>query len=176
VSRTPTPATLRLGSLAVVVLGAVLVLSSASRPRRAIDGATLSSNTMDVPGGRALALAALAAVAAVLLVRGWSRRLVALLVDGTGVTVFVLNLQARDGTFAVTLFGPLAGRDTIDTHLSVWFWLTATGSVLLVAGGALIALLGHRWPSSRRDYDAPAAQASRADPWTALDRGEDPTL
>ena len=175
-TRTPTPGALRVVSLAVVALGAVLVLSSASRPRRAIDGATLTSDTMDVPGGRALALAVLAAVAAVLLVRGWARRVVGLLVLGAGVTVFVLNLQARDGTFAVTLFAPLAAKATIDTRLSVWFWLTAVGAVLLVVGGALIALLGQRWPSSRRDYDTPAAQATHRDPWTALDQGEDPTV
>ena len=175
-TRTPTPGALRAGSLAVVVLGAGLVLSSAGRPRVTIDGATLSSGTADVPGGRALALATLAAVGALLLARGWTRRIVGLLVLGAGVTVFVLNLRARDSDVGFSVFAPLAAKATVVTHLSVWFWLTAVGAVLLVVGGALIALLAQRWPSSRRDYDAPAAQATHRDPWTALDQGEDPTV
>jgi len=176
VSRTPAPGALRLGSLAVVVLGAVLVLGSASQPRVALDGGTVSTGTADVPGGRALALAALAGVAVALLVRGWARSAVGVLVGGVGVTLTVLNLMARDDEVGFTAFVPDAAKATVQNHLSAWFWLTATGAALLVVGGALIAVRGQRWPASRRDYDAPAAPATSHDTWTALDRGEDPTL
>lgn len=171
----PADRVLRLAAVGAVALGALLVLSSAGRPRVTVSGVSLGGGQADVPGGTALALAALAGAAAVLLVRGWARNLVGALIAGAGVAVTVLNLDARDGDLSVSAVAPLGPR--LETHVSAWFWLTAAGAVLLVAGGVAIALRGHRWPSSRRAYDAPAAaRAQQPDAWRSLDRGEDPTL
>jgi hypothetical protein len=52
----------------------------------------------------------------------------------------------------------------------------STGAVvagaLLALTGAFVAVRGPRWSALGARYDAPAR---RADPWDALDRGEDPT-
>jgi hypothetical protein len=63
----------------------------------------------------------------------------------------------------------------------VWFWLTMAGGALITAGGALVTARGRSWPAARRAYDRTydrqeSRPTGRADAWTALDRGEDPTL
>jgi hypothetical protein len=166
---------LRLAALGAVAIGALLVLSCAGRPRVTVSGASIGSGQADVPGGTALALAALAGGAAVLLLRGRARNLVGALIGCAGVTVAVLNLRARHDDFSFVAFAPLSPR--VQTQPSAWFWLTAAGAALLVAGGVVVALRGHRWPSSRRAYDAPGTTRRQPpDPWQSLDRGEDPTL
>ena len=58
-----------------------------------------------------------------------------------------------------------------------WPWAALVGSVLLAAGGLLVALRGRRWAVLSGRYDAPAARrtAPEVSAWEALDRGEDPT-
>ncbi|WP_042367160.1 Trp biosynthesis-associated membrane protein, partial [Streptacidiphilus neutrinimicus] len=78
------------------------------------------------------------------------------------------------------------------TH-SAWPWFAALGGVLVVGAGVLTVLRGAAWPGMSARYDAPAGkrsaagprrgaaakapagQATPADLWKALDRGEDPT-
>ncbi len=173
----PTAAAERLAALAVIAVGSLLVLSSASRPRVTLGGTALGSGQADVSGANAVALAALAGAAAALLLRGWARNLVGALVACAGVAVAVMNLLARNDISAFFRYAPLSAGNATATHLTGWFWLTAAGAVLLVAGGAAVAVRGHRWPSARRDFAAPAdPRPARQDAWTALDRGEDPTL
>jgi hypothetical protein len=162
----------RLVALGMVALGAVLVLSSGSKPRVTVAGATLEHGQADVPGATALALVALAGLGATLLLRGWTRAVVGVLIAAAGLLLGLLNLAARNDVSTVVL-APGPSR----TALTAWFWLTAAGAVLLVAGGALIAVHSRRWPAPRRDYEAAAgARPARQDAWTAIDRGEDPTL
>jgi hypothetical protein len=49
------------------------------------------------------------------------------------------------------------------------------GLVVTVAAGVLVLVRGREWSGLSGRYDAPTA-SSRDDPWTVLDRGEDPTL
>jgi Tryptophan-associated transmembrane protein (Trp_oprn_chp) len=171
-SRAPTPAAERLVALALVAVGSLLVLSSASRPRVSVGGAALEHGQADVPAATALALAALAGAAATLLLRGPARNVVGVLIGAAGLVVAVLNQAARDDVSTVTLTG-----DAPSAAPTPWFWMTAAGAALLVVGGAVMAARAHRWPSSRRDYGTPAGRRpTRADAWSALDRGEDPTV
>jgi Tryptophan-associated transmembrane protein (Trp_oprn_chp) len=173
----PTASAERLLALAVIAVGSLLVLSTAGRPRVTLRGATLGDGQADVSGANALALAALAGAAAALLVRGRARNLVGALVACAGVAVAVMNLMARNDSSAFFRYAPLSAGSATVTHLTVWFWLTAVGAVLLAAGGGAVAVRGHRWPSARRDFEPPAgSRPTRRDPWKALDRGEDPTL
>jgi drug/metabolite transporter (DMT)-like permease len=165
-------ATQRLVALATVALGALLVLSSASRPRVTAGGAALEHGQADVSGATALALAALAGAAATLLLRGWARNVVGALIGAAGVVVAAMNLAARDDISTISLSGGAPS-----TALTPWFWLTSAGAMLLVVGGALAAAFAQRWPSARRDYGTPVGpRPTRQDAWSALDRGEDPTL
>jgi len=110
---------------------------------------------------RALALAGVTAVGALLASRRWGRIVV-------GALLLAVGLAA--GAVAVA-----GGRG------SAWSYVALMGGVLLVLAGGLAAGRGRRWAALSGRYDAPAAQAARppARPevaaWDALDRGEDPT-
>jgi len=110
---------------------------------------------------RALALAGLTAVGALLASRRWGR-----------IVVGVLLLAVGLGAVAVALVGGRA---------SAWSYVALLGGLLLALGGALAAVRGRRWAALSGRYDAPAAREERpvARPevaaWDALDRGEDPT-
>ena len=160
-------------ALAVTALGAALVLATAGKPRWSFAGATLEDG--GVPAASALALVVLAGLGLLLLIGGRARTVLgALLVLAGGAIVLVDVYSGRGHLFFVT--APV-GQERLELHRSVWFWLTAIGGAVLAGGGILIAVRGHRWPGPRRDYRARAEPgAVRRDPWTALDRGEDPTV
>jgi tryptophan-associated transmembrane protein len=152
-------------------IGAVLVLATAGQPRWTVDGAATSGG--GAPAATALALVALAGVGLLLLVRGRARTALGLLLLVVGAGVVLVNVRVGKPAFG----SPLGADQSRGLHRSTWFWLTALGGALVAVGGAVITAYGHRWPSSRREYQATPPTAARPrDPWTALDRGEDPTL
>jgi hypothetical protein len=158
-------------ALAVTALGAAIVLATAGQSRWTIGGAGLRAS--GAPAATALALVALAGLGLLLLVRGRVRSVIGVLLVLTGAAIVLVDVHARSGEFFV--YAPLS--DGITPHRSVWFWLTALGGSVLAVGGLLIVIWGHRWPGPRRDYRARAEPtAVRRDPWSALDRGEDPTV
>jgi uncharacterized membrane protein (TIGR02234 family) len=138
----------------------------------------------------AAAILALGAALALLLVRGWGRRVVAvpvLIVLG-GATVSTVRLAldaAAAGRSALDAAGTGAGR-VVDAPPSVtvtWaVWLASAG-LLVAAAGQAVALLARAWPGGGRRFergDGPAGSRTRAGDdavamWDALDRGEDPT-
>jgi lysylphosphatidylglycerol synthetase-like protein (DUF2156 family) len=64
-----------------------------------------------------------------------------------------------------------AGADWVLWRVAVLF-----GAGLALASGVAAAWRGHTWASIGTKYDAPGAAPPREpDPWTAIDRGEDPT-
>ncbi|MDQ1627593.1 MAG: hypothetical protein QOI54_1337 [Actinomycetota bacterium] len=162
-------------ALSVTALGALLVLGTSRPPRWSAGGARLTGG--GVPAAGALALVALAGVGLLLLARGPARSAVGVLLVLCGVAVVlidVLTASARQG--GLFAYAPLDARQ-LQAHRSVWFWLTAAGGVGIAVGGAMTTARGHRWPSSRRDYAAPGQTLpAHTDAWTAIDRGEDPTL
>lgn len=138
---------------------------------------------------RASAFVALAGVVAVLATRGIGRVVVGAIVTAAGGAVFV----------SVLLFFPTR-RTTLDSRLQrildeptmsltatqvrddwIWPYVALVGGALIIAGGVLVMVRGRTWPAMGRRYDAPArggastANRTGGDPWTALDRGEDPT-
>lgn len=160
-----------LAALAVTALGAVLVLATAGQSRWSIGGVALRGG--GAPAATALALVALAGIGLLLLIGGLARSLVGGLLVLTGVAVVLVDAH----TTALTGFGSSPLGPAASASRTVWFWLTAVGGVVLAGGGLLVAIWGHRWPRARRDYRARAEpSAVRRDAWSALDRGEDPTV
>jgi hypothetical protein len=99
-----------------------------------------------------IAWLALAAAALLLLLGGVLARLIGALVAIAGLTLLV-ELLAAEGTAA-------------------WRWGAVGGALLVVAGGAAAAAGGVRGGGTATG----AADAGRRDAWSALDRGEDPTV
>jgi hypothetical protein len=168
-------------ALGVTLLGVALVLATAGQPRWSAAGVQLVA--VGAPAATALALVALAGVGLLLLLSGWARSVVGLLLVLTGAAVMLVNVYSGRGYLGFSSFSP--GPNRIALHRTAWFWLTAGGGVVLAVGGLLVAIWGHRWPPTRRDYTArgdaptdPSAGSSpiRRDAWGALDRGEDPTI
>jgi Tryptophan-associated transmembrane protein (Trp_oprn_chp) len=158
-------------ALGLTALGAALVLATAGKPRWAADNLQLVGGA--APAATALALVALAGIGLLFLVVGRARSVIGVLLVLTGAAVVLVDIYTGRGFFAYSSLRP--GR--LELHRSVWFWLTAAGGGLLAVGGLLVALWGHRWPGTRRDYAAPTDPSpARRDAWTALDRGEDPTV
>jgi uncharacterized membrane protein (TIGR02234 family) len=142
--------------------------------------------TEAVPAVVPLALLALAGVVGVIATRGLLRRVVGavIAVCGTGLAaVGVLVLADPDRIVPSAL-----GAQSLDPGLAdtltvsvTWVWpaLVLLAGVLVTIGGTLAVGWSARWPAMGARYEAPtgAARSDRAvDAWTALDRGEDPTV
>jgi uncharacterized membrane protein (TIGR02234 family) len=173
-------------ALGLIVLGAVLVLVSSGRTwatgQVTTAGGSTASATLRVTGSDAagglvgLALLAAAGIAALVATRGRLRRIVAVVIILTGVSV-VLNAvfsgltrvldEAARKSAGVTSAHATAVQTTIAP------WVCVLGGLLIVAGGVLALRHGGEWPSMGARYErAP----STMDPWAALDQGLDPTL
>lgn len=159
------------------VLGAIaatsgLVLLAASRPRATVEGQGGSlSGALDTPGAAALALVALAGAGALLLVGGWARTLISVLlvVVAVGVVAAMATMPSNYGWFSYSPLVPAVTR-------SAWAWVGMGAGVLLGLAAAVAVLWARRWPQPRRRYESTPRPATTAtDPWSTLDRGEDPT-
>ena len=132
-----------------------------------VDGAGVSSAL--VP----LAVLALTAVAAVLAIGGWGRRLVGLLV---GVAGLAAVWAGTSGLSAV--FGP---HPVGYPRLQVLFGhgLAMLAGLLLVVASVLVVRGAARLPRMGAGYQTPSAAKRRRDPdtelWQALSEGHDPT-
>lgn len=159
-------------AMGVTAGGALLVLATAGRSRWSADRVQMVGG--GAPAATALALVALAGLGLLLLLGGVARSVIGLLLVLTGAAVVLVDIHTGQGGFFA--YTPLT-QNRLELQRSVWFWLTAAGGVVLAGGGLLVAIWGHRWPGTRRDYRAPADPSPvRPDAWSALDRGEDPTL
>lgn len=129
---------------------------------------------------RALALVALAGVAALVALRGWWRSAggAVLLVAGIA-ALYAFGLASPDGVrrSAPVSAQPGTGAEVAVSGRTVWPYCYLAGGMAVALAGGLAVAAGRRWPSLGARYDAPAAgPAQAADPWSALDRGEDPTV
>lgn len=128
-----------------------------------------------------IALLMLATVAAILALRGWSRRLLGallLLIGG-----WVLYETLRGMAHEVSGFSWLPGHADTDAVFEQVFWgpaAAAAAFVLIAGAGVLLLWRGHRMPGMGAKYSAPgtgrAAQDPDSDLWNALSDGEDPTV
>lgn len=110
-----------------------------------------------MPGLAALAVVGLAGAGAILATRGLARRLV-------GVLLMLVGLG-------------LAGAGLVGAGAAQTWWpvLCAAGGLFVLAGGLFTVARGQRWPHMGSRYDR-RPSTREPDAWTALDRGEDPTL
>jgi len=137
----------------------------------------------------AMGLVLLAAVVAVLAVRGWGRVLVGLLMATAGGVlawsgVRTLTGGLGDAATAVPGVGRGSAPVVVDVA-SAWPVLIVAAGVLAVATGLFVVLRGRTWPGMGRRYERTPESAGPARPetdeeraqraWKALDRGEDPT-
>jgi hypothetical protein len=161
-----------LGGLAVAALSALacakpLVEAPADQPSGELWSEAGAATELPLAG--ALALVALVGWAAMLVVRGGLRRLLAALVLLADAAVVTTLLTGRE-TLAERSSGSYTG----------WYWVAVGASVLLL-GLAVVALRrAPEWPAMGSRYDAPGARPP-VDPdderstWRALDEGRDPT-
>ena len=133
-------------------------------------GAALSGE-LDTPAAAALGLVALAAVGALLLVRGWVRTVIAALLVLVAAGVVVTMARTPEYGWVTYSGGPPAATR------SPWAWVGMGAGALLGVAAAVAAARARRWPQPRRRYESTAAgrPPRDSDPWDALDRGEDPT-
>jgi hypothetical protein len=112
-----------------------------------------------VPALTPLALLCLAAIAAVVALGGWVRRVLGVVVLLAGAAVAFQGLGAD---------GPTIGRG-----------LVLLAALSVVAAGALLVVRGSAMPRLGGGYQTPGAAKKNADPerdlWHALERGDDPT-
>ncbi len=184
------------GGLALVVSQAVWVHV---RVDGVVDGVSVDvgvrldldvSGTQAAPAVLPLAVLAMAGAFGLLATRGWARRVLAglLVLAGLGTVLAALHVltapkQAAGGSLTGQSVDPVTAAEA--TYQLVWWWpaLTVLAGCVVLAGAVAGMLRGGRWPAMGARFDAPAtaaqvaAAAARpgADPWAALDRGEDPT-
>jgi uncharacterized membrane protein (TIGR02234 family) len=141
-----------------------------------------------LPLAQALALVVLACWGVLLVARGRTRRVVALLGAvaslGTLLTV-AAGAFLVPGDVAQTLVeqglvpaGEAAARDRLT--LTLWWWTALLGGLVALAASLLAVVSVGSWPEMGRRYDAPGARAGGreddpGDLWRALDEGRDPT-
>ncbi|MDO9379358.1 MAG: Trp biosynthesis-associated membrane protein [Nocardioidaceae bacterium] len=149
-----------------------------------------------VPLVAALALVVMAGSVAVLASRGRVRVAVGVVVllASLGAAIAVVTGGGSITSALVDALGQspaMAGdrgtqlRLAADADATVWRWVALLGALVGLAVGVLVARNARRWPVMGGRYENPATQAdeaarpasdaSDADLWKALDRGEDPT-
>jgi uncharacterized membrane protein (TIGR02234 family) len=155
----------------------------------------LGNLVIDVSGRKvdsmptALFLVALAGIVAVIATRGLWRRLVGVVLAVAGAVALWRSIAARDGlsehhSWQIVVdklpsVGP--ANDGVGVSVAQWPILSALLGAFVLVAGVLIAWRGGTWAGMSRRYDAPldpadAAAKQNASLWTAIERGDDPTV
>jgi uncharacterized membrane protein (TIGR02234 family) len=182
----------RAAAIGAVALGGLLMWVAAGRPWAAallqqpppLPDRRLSVNGSDLSGiVRAVALFSLAGVPALVALRGWGRAAMGLLLMLAGLAALTgLGLTSAD---RVRQSGAVAtqvdtGAVVVVTGRTGWPFAYALGGCVVAAAGGLTLVRSRRWPGLGARYGPPSPgrglPSKDGDPWTALDRGEDPTL
>ncbi|NVI90251.1 TIGR02234 family membrane protein [Actinomadura sp. BRA 177] len=173
--------------------GAGLALLAAGRTwatAEAKDAITPFSQTLtggDLGGAAgALGWAGLAGLAALFATRGRVRAAVGVLIAlfGAGIayasTIAVQHQNVLDAAGDKSALLKLGTDPTL--HVNLWWLVSVTGGILLIAAGLITAVRGTRWPGMSSRYERTGTPAPKEtapeDPsamWRSLDRGEDPT-
>jgi uncharacterized membrane protein (TIGR02234 family) len=173
---------------ALCLAGSALLLLASGRPwtRVIVEVAPQLPRSTVAATGRDLAplaagagIAGLAAVAGAVATRGWLRRSIGGLAAMFGLGATLSCASGRFGPRAVTVAGRVVSEET-----TLWPAVGVAGGALLLVGGVLVAVRGHRWAAMGRRYDPPAARTVRegvatrdsGELWDAIDRGDDPTV
>jgi uncharacterized membrane protein (TIGR02234 family) len=165
--------------------GALLVLAAGRRwATLKVASPGLPALTVSVAGREAApyvaaaGLLGLAAVAGILAVRGRWRQLIGVALAAASVAAIWAVVS---GSSDVTRFADksVAGSASVRVDRTAWPWVAAAGGALMLGGGALVGVRGAGWPGMGARYSRTRSEARSGrpvDPWTALDRGDDPTL
>ena len=170
------------------VAGALLLLASGRTWGAATVGAAggarqhVSVTGHDVvPALSAIGLALLAMSVALLAARGPLRRIGGLIVVAIGAAALAGGFRARNEVghkLAVRVFASSA--QTVGGSRPAWWLLVViAGAIAVVAGAATTIGTGRQGGLGAR-YDAPSATSTAhdapADPWDAIEQGQDPTV
>jgi uncharacterized membrane protein (TIGR02234 family) len=185
-----------LAGLTGAVLSAVAAgrdWATASGSAAGVDVTAAVKGSATAPLAIALGLVALAAWGVVLVLRGRTRRLVAVLgaLAAVGVVAAVVNGFHRAHDDAVAAVAAKGGsEDAVHASLTGWYFVCGAGAVLTLAAFAVAVVASPRWPAMGTRYDAPGAPpagstavsggrtaepVTERDMWRALDDGRDPT-
>ena len=140
--------------------------------------ATATVEGAAAPVTRALGVAALAGVIAIVATRGRGRTAVGAALVLVGVAAIAAGTGA--GANPIPLAGPAIDLPAGAVWRSTpWPWVAAAGGASVVLAGVLVAARGSRWVSMSTKYESPTGTrpgTSDAGQWEALSRGDDPTL
>jgi uncharacterized membrane protein (TIGR02234 family) len=183
-------------TLLVIGGGAGLLVSSLTWQTLSVSREPpLGNLVIDVSGRKvdsmptALFLVALAGIVAVIATRGLWRRLVGVVLAVAGAVALWRSIAARDGlsehhSWQIVVdklpsVGP--ANDGVGVSVAQWPILSALLGAFVLVAGVLIAWRGGTWAGMSRRYDAPldpadAAAKQNASLWTAIERGDDPTV
>ena len=153
------------GALAFFAYGQTWVFLTAHVSGLPATSRTVSGRELE-PGAGVLPLLLLAAVLAVWATSGWLRRAIGVLAMVAAVVVLVAAVRSSPPLLStdVPVRFELVGVPTYS--VTGWWLLGAVGGLLGLAGGALVAWFGDRWPGLsdryRRDPAATAVAAGRS--------------
>jgi len=174
-------------AFALLVLGAIAVVATATVPWYYVDSRTRFSGTA-ITGGAAevLGVAVLAGALLMVALRTTGRRIVAVLIAVIGVlAVIFLPWQRPDSDEVFTELRQHSLSDSYTLHPTggnlgyLVSWLAA------LSGAVLVMLYAHRWPQRAGRFERTAAtdgmpigpdgEPDAAAIWKAIDSGQDPT-
>lgn len=122
----------------------------------------------------AFGLLGLAGAAAVALVRGRWRQVLAGLLCFSEIVAAVLVAQSVSGPAERVRAAAGTAAGTVSYSVSAWPYVALAAAMVVAVGAGLLALRPGRVPGGRGE---PAAAAPRPEPdlWSALEQGDDPT-
>ncbi len=182
-------------AVVVLVAAAAVVLLAAQatwvrvRVPGAAGGAAVSldvSGSQAMPAAVALGLVALAGVVGLVATRGWVRRCLGglLVLVGLGIAVGALRVgadpaAAAAGAVRAASVAPTESSPTTYSLVGPWAAVTSAAGLLVALAGLVTVVHRGHWPAMGARYESPAGRPRPGRPddtWTALDRGEDPTV
>lgn len=171
------------------VAGAALTAVAAARDWARTDGDAAGVKVTAAVSGSdaaplvlALALVTLASWGVVLVLRGRTRQVAAvvgLAAAGGAIAALVAGFDAAQDASVEAVMAEGATGDAFVTELTGWYWVTGVAAVLMFVTLAVAVRKAPGWPAMGSRYDAPATRAAAPetdqDLWRALDQGRDPT-
>lgn len=136
------------------------------------------SGTTLLPLAAAAGWLCLAGVAGIVATRGWLRVVVSLivLVAALGIAAAAVVFAAVPGSVAESaLVAELGEARLLSATATGWWAAVLLGAALVAYAAVWTALRGRGWPTLGSRYERTPAAAPAANPWDALDKGQDPT-
>lgn len=162
--------------IALILTGFAWITATYTLPGQTwFDGLSLAGRNL-APLAVAGAWVALASAVGIIATSGTVRRAVGVLIAAAGAVVVVSTISGVSGAPAAVATAIAREGGTLSSQMSLGLWpaLTAVAGLVIVACGLAAAIHGSRWPAMSSRYER-SPRTRPEDPWSALDRGEDPT-